>query len=162
MKTFLYILRKYLKMMSKSITFLTVSCRTSATLRSITFPVKKMQFGEVHKCERQILINTVVYEDFLSHFLQNVKIWGQIHWLLQCFAMWFRSAPNHCFFLGKTWFLEGHKSRFRCLVAGLRGPAGRLSSHLGHSFFLPFHFSAGKKKVPSKAQCFGARHFLNL
>ena len=94
------------KRMPKSITFITISCCVLAQLPIITFPVRKLQFEEVQKRKRQILINTVVYEDFWRPFRQNFEFWGQNHGLLQCLAMWFRSVPNHYFFLGKTQILR--------------------------------------------------------
>ena len=61
------------KINTKSITFITIPCCVFATLRIITFPLRKMQFGEVQKHKRQILIDTVVYEDFGSPLRRNVK-----------------------------------------------------------------------------------------
>ena len=48
-----------------------------------SFPLRKMQCVEVQKRKHQILINTVVYEDFWSALRETLQISFNNYWILQ-------------------------------------------------------------------------------
>ena len=73
MKTFWALLRKVLKMTSKSITFLSQTWCDSAPSEKATFPMGKQHCTTMTKGSCENLTNTVVYEDFWRNFAKRLQ-----------------------------------------------------------------------------------------